>query len=170
MGVPTHVMEFSSGRASTKDGGSSLLQFVSPLRQLDGTDRWFITFSPLLPGQTIEDVRHGDTPEYLQAGGRADKMMLDFRRPGGEQWGVTGVRYVIGHEHDGNLPLDVAIDLPRGHEYVSAAEVFEAEEAGDIFFTYYQTGDLPPGYALRPVEGYTADGGLVDLRGTSASS
>lgn len=166
MGVPTHVMEFSSGRATSKDGGSSLLQFVSPLRQLDGTERWFITVTPLLPGQTIDDVRHGDTPEYLQAGGRADRMTLDIRRPGGEQWGVTGVRYVIGHPHEGTPPLDVAIDLPRP-EYVSAAEGFEAEEAGNIFFAYYRTGDIPPGYVLRPVEGYTADGDLVDLRTAS---
>lgn len=85
MGVPTHSMEYSSGSASMKDGGSGLLQFVSPLRQLNGTDRWFITLSLVLPGQTIDDVRHGGTPEYLQAGGRAEKMMLDIRRPGGEQ-------------------------------------------------------------------------------------
>ena len=50
-------------------------------------------------------------------------------------------------------------------EFISAAEVFEAEEAGDIFFTYYKTGDIPPGYLLRAVEGYTAGGDLIDLRG-----
>ena len=36
MGVPTHSMEYSSGSASMKDGGSGLLQIVSPLRQLNG--------------------------------------------------------------------------------------------------------------------------------------
>lgn len=61
-------------------------------------------------------------------------------------------------------PIDVPIELPRGPEFVSAAEVFEAEEAGDIFFTYYKTGDLPPGYVLRPVEAWTADGTNLDLR------
>lgn len=50
MGVPTHVMRFSSGGAAVKDGGSSLLQFVSPLRQLDGAERWFITFYALPEG------------------------------------------------------------------------------------------------------------------------
>ncbi|WP_236737354.1 hypothetical protein [Mycolicibacterium llatzerense] len=78
--------------------------------------------------------------------------------------GATWVRYCIGHPHNGSLPLDVAIELPKGAEYVTAAEVFAAEEAADIFVSYYRTGDIPPGYVLRPVEGYTADGGNIDLR------
>ncbi len=133
---------------------------------MDGAQRWFITLSPLPPGKGIEWVRHGDTQEYLQAGGRADKMQLDIRKPGGAQWGAVGVRYVIGHPHDGNLPVDVPIELPHAPEFVSAAEVFEAEEAGDIFFTYYKTGYIPPGYVVRPVEAWTADGTNIDLRST----
>lgn len=60
---------------------------------------------------------------------------------------------MIGHPHDGNPALDVAIDLPWGPEFVSAPEMFEAEEAGDIFFTYYKTGELPPGYTSCPGRG-----------------
>ncbi|MEX3656233.1 hypothetical protein ABFW14_14665 [Mycolicibacterium fortuitum] len=165
MGIPTHVMEFSSGWATTKGGGSSRLQFVSPLRQLNSTERWFITFYALPAGRSYEEVRHEGTTEYIQAGGRAEAMMLDIRKPGGEQWGADWVRYVIGHQHAGDLPIDVPIELPKGPEFISAAEVFEAEEAGDIFFTYYKTGDIPPGYVLRAVEGYTAGGDLIDLRG-----
>ncbi|MCB9441101.1 MAG: hypothetical protein H6523_12745 [Mycolicibacterium sp.] len=163
MGVPTHVMEFSSGRVTVKGSGSGLLQFVSPLKQLTGVERWFVTLSKLPAGKTYEDTSSGDLTEYIQAGGRADKMMLDIRKPGGAAWGAESVRYVIGHQ-GGNTPIDVPIELPSGAEYVRAAEVFGADEAGDIFFAYYTTGDIPPGYVLRPVEGYTADGGLVDLR------
>ncbi|WP_135452615.1 hypothetical protein [Mycobacterium sp. DL99] len=165
MGVPSHVMEFSSGWATTKGGGSSRLQFVSPLRQLNGTERWFITFYALPPGKSYEEVRDVATAEYIQAAGRAEAMMLDIRKPGGAQWGADWVRYFIGHPHEGEAPLDVPIELPRGPEFVSTAEVFDAEEAADIFISYYRTGDIPPGYALRPVEGYTADGDLIDLRG-----
>ncbi|MCP2622055.1 hypothetical protein NLB33_04205 [Mycolicibacterium smegmatis] len=165
MGIPTHVMEFSSGAASVKGSGSSRLQFVSPLRRLNGTERWFITFYALPPGKSYEEIRHEGTTEYIQAGGSAEAMMLDIRKPGGQQWGAESVRYFIGHPHDGTPPLDVAIELPRGPEFVSAAEVFEAEEAADIFISYYKTGEIPPGYVLRPVEGYTRDGCLIDLRG-----
>lgn len=61
----------------------------------------------------------------------------------------------------------MAIELPKGAEFVSAPEVFEAEEAAEIFIAYYRTGDIPPQYTLRPVEGYTVDGDLVDLRGVA---
>lgn len=167
MGVQTHVMEFSSGGASSKGGGSSRLQFVSPLRRLNGAERWFVLLYPLPPGKSYLDVRNEATEQFIQAAGTAEAMMLDIRKPGGQQWGAESVRYFIGHSHDRKLTLDVPIGLPRGPEFVSAAEVFEAEEAGDIVFTYYKTGDIPPGYVLRPVEGYTAGGDLIDLRGVT---
>lgn len=165
MGVPTHVMEFSSGMASEKDGGSGLLHFQSPLRQLDGIERWYITLSPLPAGKRYSEVRGDAATEFLQAGGTAEKMMLDIRKPGGEQWGAKWVRYIVGHRHGSPEPIDVAIALPRGPEVVSASEVFGADEAGEIFYSYYKTGDIPPGYVLRPVEGYTADHEIIDLRG-----
>lgn len=168
MGVPTHVMVFSSGSASEKDGGSSRLQFVSPLRRLNGAERWFLLFYPLPAGKSYQDVRNEATEQYIQAAGSAEAMILEIRKPGGEQWGADWVRYVIGHQHEGTLPLDVAIELPKATQMVSRPEVFEAEEAGDIFFAYYKTGDIPPGYVLRPVEGYTAGGDLIDLRGAAA--
>jgi hypothetical protein len=168
MSAKTHVMEYTGGSAATMGSGSSRLQFRGPLGAMDGVENWYLTFSPLPPGKTFEEVRHGDTPEYLQAGGRADKMTLDIRKPGGEQWGVVGVRYVIGHAHDGNPPLDVPIELPRGPEFVSAPEVFTSDEATEIFFTYYKTGDIPEGYSLRVVEGYTPEGAPVDLRGIAS--
>jgi hypothetical protein len=164
MGVPTHVMEFSSGMASEKDGGSGLLHFQSPLRQLDGADRWFLSLSPLPEGKRYSEVRNVAATEYIQAGGSAEKLMLDIRKPGGHEWGVQWVRYIIGHLHEGDAPIDVAIELPHGPEMVSASEVFGADEAGEIFYAYYKTGDIPPGYALRPVEGYTLDHATVDLR------
>ncbi|AER47736.1 hypothetical protein DORI_87 [Mycobacterium phage Dori] len=168
MGVPTHVMVFSSGTASTKGGGSSRLQFVSPLRRLNGGERWFLLFYPLPPGKRYEEVRNEATEQYIQAAGSAEAMVLEIRKPGGEQWGADWVRYVIGHQHEGTPPLDVPIELPKSTEMVSRPEVFEAEEAGDIFFAYYKTGDIPPGYMLRPVEGYTSGGDLIDLRGAAA--
>lgn len=167
MGVPTHVMMFTSGSASEKDGGSSRLQFVSPLRRLNGAERWFLLLYPLPLGKSYADVRNATTEEFIQAAGRAEAMVLDIRKPGGQQWGVDWVRYIIGHEHEGNLQFDVPIELPRAVEMVSRPEVFEAEEAADIFFTYYKTGDIPPGYVLRAVEGYTRDGDIVDLQSTA---
>jgi len=168
MGRPTHAMVYTGGSAATMGAGAGPLQFLGPLRQLDGTDRWYLTFFALPEGKRFEEIRNQATEQYLQAAGSADAMMLDIRKAGGAQWGANWVRYVIGHPHTGERPLDVAISLPRGDEMVRATEVFDAEEAAQLFMSYHRSGDIPPGYELRPVEGYTADGGLIDLRDVAA--
>ena len=164
MGVPTHAMVYTSGWAATMGAHADLLEFVSPLRRLNGAERWFLLLYPLPEGKTFEEVRNLATEQYVQAAGSAEAMTVEIRKPGGRQWGADWVRYTIGHAHEGDLPLDVAIPLPNSNQIISSAEVFGADEAADIFISYYKTGDIPPGYVLRPVEGYTADGGLVDLR------
>ncbi|WP_157897090.1 hypothetical protein [Mycobacteroides salmoniphilum] len=47
------------------------------------------------------------------------------------------------------------IRLPHDAEYVSYPEVFNSEEAAEIFIYHYATGHIPGGYMLRPIEGYT---------------
>lgn len=164
MGVPTHVMQFSGGMAVTMGGGSGPLQFTGPLGVLDGSEHWCILFYPLPPGKGYEDVAGTPIPVYLQAAGSADAMTVEIRKPGGEQWGVGWVRYIVGHPDDGTSPLTTAIPLPHVIEMRSRAEIFAAEEAAQLFISYYKTGDIPAGYSLRPVEGYTLDGQLVDLQ------
>lgn len=157
-------MEFSGRNAATLDGGAGPLQFAGPLRRLDGSDRWSVVLFAL-NGKAYEDVVGTPTREYLQAAGKADAMTVEIRKPGGKQWGAQWVRYIVGRPHDGSLPLTTAIALPDTTEMRSSAEAFDADEAAQLFIDYYKTGDIPPGYSLRPVEGYTADGGLVDLSG-----
>lgn len=164
MGIQTHAMVYTSGGAATMDGGAGPLQFLGPLRQFGKNGNWYLIFYRLPEGKTFEEVRNQATEEYIQAAGDAGAMVVEIRKPGGAQWGADWVRYVIGREHEGNPPLDVAIPLPKADQMISRTEVFEADEAAQLFMSYHKTGDIPPGYALRPVEGYTADGGLIDLR------
>jgi len=108
--------------------------------------------------------------EYLQAAGRADAMTIEIRKPGGQQWGAQWVRYAVGHRHRGPSPLDVEIPtphIPPSPIRISAAEVFGADEATDLFVTYYKTGTIPDHCTLRPIEGFTTEGGIIDLRGAA---
>ena len=105
-----------------------------------------------------------EATEFLQAGGSADAMTIEIRRSGGRQWGVESVRGVVGRSIDGTGPLDVPIKLPQSTQMISKSEVFDADEAADLFFAYYQTGEIPSTYTLRPVNGWTADNVRVDLR------
>lgn len=56
------------------------------------------------------------------------------------------------------------IELPKGPEMVSASELFDTEEAGDIFYSHYKTGDISPCYSLASDGGHTADHETIHLR------
>ncbi|SHT86893.1 Uncharacterised protein [Mycobacteroides abscessus subsp. bolletii] len=169
MGVPTHVMEYSGDSAVSMGAGAGPLQFQGPLGAFGEDGNWSLVLYALPPGKDYTDVANEATTEYLQAAGHsASAITIEIRKPGGAEWGAQWVRYVIGHRHDPDAPLDVTIELPPGPLFISRAEVFDSQEAAEIFISYYKTGEIPEGYALRPVEGYTADGRLIDLRGVSA--
>jgi hypothetical protein len=53
---------------------------------------------------------------------------------------------------------------------VSAAEVFDAEEAADLFLDYHRSGEIPSAYTLRPTEGYRADGTIVEIHETEPTT
>jgi hypothetical protein len=168
VGVPTHVMEYSGRTVTTLSRGAGPLQFAGPLRRLDGTERWCLVLYALPAGKSYEDIAGQGADEYLQAAGSADKMVVEIRKPAGQQWGVEWVRFVVGHPHGDSPPRDESITLPDTTEKISRPELFEAEEAAELFLSYYRTGDIPAGYVLRPVEGYTTDGQIVDLTHQSA--
>jgi hypothetical protein len=168
MGVQTHAMIYTGGMAATMGAGAGPLQFLGPLGAFGKDGNWYLIFYRLPDGKSFEEVRNQATTEYIQAAGNADAMVVEIRKPGGEQWGADWVRYVVGHEHEGKPPLDVAIPLPKGDQMISHHEVFDADEAGKLFMSYHKTGDIPSGYVLRAVEGYTASGDLIDLRDTAS--
>jgi len=92
-----------------------------------------------------------DALEFIQAGGTAAAMTVDIRKPGGSQWGADWCATSSATHTPEPEPLDVAITLPYGPEMVSRSEVFTADEAAELFFTYYKTGDIPSEFTLRPV-------------------
>jgi hypothetical protein len=162
----THVVKLDGGAMTSQIGPrSDRNRFAAPLRRQDGEKRWGLGLFPLPESLTYDEMLAAgeDFTEYLQAGGSADRLTVEVRKPGGGQWNCQWVRYVVGHAHDPGLPLDVDIPMPNGGHRVSAAEVFDAEEAADLFVAYHQTGHLPDGYVLRPVQGYTADGAAVEI-------
>ncbi|MCG5432115.1 hypothetical protein LV457_07395 [Mycobacterium sp. MYCO198283] len=53
----------------------------------------------------------------------------------------------------------MSIETPHGRNYkVAANEVFDADEANELFMSYYLTGTIPDAYALRPIRAWKADG------------
>jgi hypothetical protein len=162
----THVVKFDGGAMVSEIGPRSDRKcFATPLSRQDGRNRWGLGLFPLPETVTYDEMlaASAEFTEYLQAGGSADKLTVELRKPGGGQWGCRWVRYVVEHPHDSPIALDVDIPMPGGGQRMSSAEVFDADEAADLFVAYHQTGDLPDGYALRPVQGYAADGSVVAI-------
>jgi hypothetical protein len=162
----THVMQSASGTVVEFDSYSDISEFARRLQRFNGTDRFALNLWALPPGMDYEQaVAAGLNREYLQAAGRCDAMTVEICKAGGTQWGVDWVRYVIGHPHDESAAaMDVPIVLPRSTEMRSRSEIFDADEAAQLFYSYYKTGDIPSGYTLRAEQGFTQDGGNIDLR------
>lgn len=162
----THVIEYDGGSLTREiSHRRDISVFAQTLQKFNGTKPWALTLWAIPAGVTYDQMlAAGELPtRYLQAGGRAEAMALQIRKPGTDAGGMESIRYIVGHPHDGTPALDVPITLGRNAEIVSAPEVFEAAEAAEVFFVYYQTGDIPSAYSLRPVQGWAADGTSIDL-------
>lgn len=131
------------------------------LHDMDGSDPWAIVLSARPPDGVPPDF---STSRYLQAAGSADAMTIEYCEPGGAEIGAVSVRSVVGHPHLGPAGQDVDIVLPRSTQTIGRHEVFTAQEAADMFERFYRTDTIGDDYVLRPVEGYRADGGPIDLR------
>ncbi|HUH72513.1 MAG TPA: hypothetical protein VLZ05_28940 [Mycobacterium sp.] len=168
MRVNDYVLEYDGGvLVSEISIRRDISTFANPLRGFNGDDQWALSLAPLPPGQCYADVLEaGDySTDYIQAAGSGpDAITVEIRKPRGRQWGTDWVRYVIGHPHNDDAPLDVAITLPASTQMVSRHEVFNADEAAQLFDIYYKSADIPPQHAPRPIEGYTTDGTIIDLR------
>ena len=163
----THVLEYDGGEmVDVISRYPDRNRFLAPLRRRNGEQRWALTLWPLPAGISYDEVKNLPVTEFLQAAGTADALMVEIRKPGGAQWGCDWVRCFVGRSPTPS-PLDVPIRLPRATVMVSADEMFDADETADLFLAYQQTGDLPPGYALRPVECYRADGSIVAIADTA---
>lgn len=168
----SHIVTYDGGvLVSEISAGRDISTFSVPLHNFNGDDQWSLGLAPIPPGRTYgEMLILGELPtRYLQAAGVPDILTIEIRKPGGQQWGVDWVRYTVGHSHSGPEPLDVPIQLAHGVKVISSSQVFGADEAAKLFFSYYEAGDIPSGYALQPIEGYRRDGTTMDFSNAAAS-
>jgi len=162
-----HLLKYDGGAQIVEVSQAYVHDFANPLHRFNGEIPWALGLAPLPDGMEYADmVKAGlDSTEYLQAAGKSpEAITVEIRKRGGQEWGVQWVRYVVGHPHQGDAPLDVPIKLPGSTQMVARYEVFNADEATELFDIYYKTGDIPTSYSLRPVDGYTVDGAIFDLR------
>ncbi|MEK6345745.1 MAG: hypothetical protein V4737_18195 [Curtobacterium sp.] len=120
------------------------------LGQLDNDEDWayqlwYVPDSagwPDAPGYSDEDWNS----RYIQAGGSAERMSVEIQRVEDGQLR----HYVVGREHDVDEPLTETVNVAGTDHPVHPTEVFDADEATDVFFHYFHdSGTVPDGYVLR---------------------
>jgi hypothetical protein len=117
------------------------------LRRLDGTKGYSLLLWKLPPGKTLYDVSPDeDAQEYIQCAGSADRMTVEVRRKNGGKY----EHFVVGRSPNGHNPgKEETIHWDGVDTVVAPNEVFSADEAAELFLSYYRTGWVPSNYVLR---------------------
>ena len=115
---------------------------------LDSQRRFSIGLWALPEGVPLDKVNHKKWPqEYIQAAGSREGMVVEVRT-------LTGrgpVQSVIGRDV---APESAATEIVRWNDVenrVFPREVFDAAEAGELFVSYYASGDVAAGYVGREI-------------------
>lgn len=120
------------------------------LALLDGVDRYSLSLWRLPTDVPFDRVDLAAWPQqYVQAAGSADGMTVEVRRVG-----EPGRRhYVVGRagSDTSGPPVEVVIPWNGCEAGVYSFEVFSAVEAAEVFAGYYDTGQVPDAYRLRPL-------------------
>lgn len=94
------------------------------------------------------DAVHEGSPIFLQCAGTSDAMTIEWHKldDDGEDR-----HYIVGRGGDHSGPPTVEIPFFAGTRSATVYpdEVFALDEATDIFFHYYETGEVPDRYHLR---------------------
>ena len=130
-----------------RGGGDDIGRMLS---RFDGTKAFSLLLWKLPPGKRLDDVKSPDEEanEYIQCAGSADRMTCEVRR-------LRGGKYehlVLGHATNGENPGNQeTIRWDDVETLVAPNEVFSADEAAELFLSYYRTGCVPSKYVLRPL-------------------
>ncbi|WP_311259710.1 hypothetical protein [Microbacterium sp. WCS2018Hpa-9] len=148
---PTHGQKSSLGLYGlVTDGYRPIpdeLRFV--LRQLDGKrKRTYVIWRATHPEKGyVTPADMGDA--FMQAAGSADQMTVEVRLPAADG---EGHLYTVGRPDpaDGTTTL-IPISDDRAVR-VFSNEIFTADEAAVIFYTYYLTDAVSQPYVLRELD------------------
>jgi hypothetical protein len=126
------------------DSARSLLH--SLLIRLNGAERYSAVLWAMPPGKRLEEVDEAtEATEYLQCAGSSEAMTVEIRTGVGDE----AKQYVVGRSETYSGEPDA--DIPW-NGYISTVypdEVFNAEEATELFAYYLEHAAVPPDYSLR---------------------
>ena len=90
--------------------------------------------------------KHVDT--FMQSAGSADAMTIEIKR---KEADGEYHQYAVGRPRDATART-VEISFVGNTLTVPSSEVFDAAQAADIYYTYFQTRDIPHDLTLRELD------------------
>lgn len=151
--IPTHAFTMN-GRSNwdVQDGVRPVDEEIRHMvRRLNGNERFSLSLWKLPEGVSLAGVDPKEDRSYIQCGGTAERMTVELRTV---ENGVVR-QEVIGRPPAAAPAGDPEEEVPFGGGYgvrVYPNEVFDADEAGDLFVSYYETGDVPARYIKRALQ------------------
>lgn len=151
--IRTHHAVTANGRMSleiteTPEDARDLI--ASMLSRMDGTNNYSLVLWAMPQGKRLDEVDEDTWPvEYIQCAGSSEAMTIEIRRmENGE-----AAQYVVGRasEERAGEPA-VAIPWDAYVATVYQDEVFNAEEATELFAYYLVDGAVPPEFSLRHLD------------------
>ena len=151
--TPTHAMTLDGQmKMAITDSFFPIEKAVQRgLEILDGKENFAYSIWRLSPGLKVGQEPDGWPFSYIQSAGSADAMTVEIRvsAPNDEH----SEQFVVGRPVDSSAELSL-VTIPWGgrSQDVYSNEVFDADEAGAIYWHYYNTDTVPEQYALRKLE------------------
>jgi hypothetical protein len=118
------------------------------LDQLDAVETYAYSLWALPPGKRLGEFDAQKVGTYLQCAGSAQRMTIEMR----DDSQSPARHWTIGRPI--NATQSVAseeIEWSDFNVFVFPNEVFDASEAAQIIFYYYQHGAVPEEYVRRPL-------------------
>lgn len=147
----THAQQFTSGQMGwiTENRRPAPEHLRLMLRRLDAADECTYSIWRGADPTNIVGFREPATDSFMQAAGSADALTVEVRLPGPD--GESRL-YTVGRPEsaDGRTTL-IPISDTRAVR-VFSNEVFTADEAAVIFYTYYLTDAVSQPYVLRELD------------------
>lgn len=149
--ITSQILTYSGELEAAIGSDYGLNYFLAPLSTLNARDNFSLNLMHMPTPKWPEDLTEAELKEigkrYLQCAGTAEAMTCEISKVvGGQQ-----ILFTIGHSAlpEGEPLVPVTYHFGEATTYVYPTELFDAEEAADLFFSYHQTQDIPAGYHLR---------------------
>lgn len=147
---PTHIRQLDGSRrdALVDDVRPYPDQIRHSLNRLNGSSEWGYSLWRA-PDGTDPRVEVTESEEYMQSAGSAEAMTIEIRKVDHEG---TAHQFTVGRSEErstDDLTEVIAWDNGRFSTKVHPSEVFTADEAAKVFYTYFLHGDVTEPYVLR---------------------